>query len=63
MEGDKITFEMIDHYIANYSPDIQNILEMIRGVVKEAAPFSPNVMYNLHCKNALENFLCGIFFI
>ncbi|WP_054027181.1 iron chaperone [Bacillus sp. FJAT-28004] len=38
MEGNKITFETIDQYIANYSPEIQDILEKIRGVIKEAAP-------------------------
>jgi len=38
MEGNKITFETIDQYIANYSPEIQDILEKIRGVIKVAAP-------------------------
>ncbi|OME76104.1 hypothetical protein BK120_29405 [Paenibacillus sp. FSL A5-0031] len=38
MEGNKITFETIDQYIAHYSPEIQDILEKIRGVVKVAAP-------------------------
>lgn len=38
MEGNKITFETIDQYIAHYSPEIQDILEKIRGVIKVAAP-------------------------
>ncbi|MGG1637962.1 DUF1801 domain-containing protein [Paenibacillus sp. FSL K6-3182] len=38
MDGNKITFETIDQYISNYPPEIQDILEKIRGVVKVAAP-------------------------
>ncbi|MGO4697982.1 iron chaperone [Paenibacillus sp. 2TAB26] len=38
MDGNKITFETIDQYIAHYSPEIQDILEKIRGVIKVAAP-------------------------
>lgn len=36
MEEKKI--ESIDEYILNYSPDIQNILQMLRKVIKESAP-------------------------
>jgi uncharacterized protein YdhG (YjbR/CyaY superfamily) len=38
MEGNKITFETIDQYVANYPPEIQDILEKIRGVIQQAAP-------------------------
>lgn len=38
MDGNKITFETIDQYISNYPPEIQDILEKIRGVIKVAAP-------------------------
>lgn len=38
MDGNKITFETIDQYISQYPPEIQDILEKIRGVVKVAAP-------------------------
>lgn len=38
MEGNKITFETIDQYVANYPPEIQDILEKIRSVIKKAAP-------------------------
>ncbi|WP_139991831.1 iron chaperone [Paenibacillus paridis] len=38
MEGNKITFETIDQYVANYPPEIQDILEQIRSVIKKAAP-------------------------
>lgn len=38
MEGNKITFETIDQYVANYPPEIQDILEKIRNVILQAAP-------------------------
>ncbi|MGO4185235.1 iron chaperone [Paenibacillus sp. MCAF9] len=38
MEGNKITLETVDQYISNYPPEIQDILEKIRGVIKVAAP-------------------------
>ena len=38
MEGNKITFESIDEYILNFPPEIQEILEMFRKVIKESAP-------------------------
>ncbi|NWL88473.1 hypothetical protein DMN77_12925 [Paenibacillus sp. 79R4] len=38
MDTNKITYESIDHYIATFPPDIQEILEKIRQVIREAAP-------------------------
>jgi uncharacterized protein YdhG (YjbR/CyaY superfamily) len=38
MEGNKITFNTIDEYIIKFPPEIQEILEMLRKVIKEAAP-------------------------
>jgi uncharacterized protein YdhG (YjbR/CyaY superfamily) len=38
MEGNKITFNTIDEYIIKFPPEIQEILEMWRKVIKEAAP-------------------------
>lgn len=38
MEGNKITYESIDEYISNFPPEIQEILEKVRKVIKEAAP-------------------------
>lgn len=38
MEEAKNTFTSIDEYISTFSPEVQEILETIRGVIKEAAP-------------------------
>ncbi|WP_440960101.1 iron chaperone [Paenibacillus nitricinens] len=37
MEG-KITYESIDDYISKFPPELQEILNTIRKVIKEAAP-------------------------
>ena len=38
MDGNKITYESIDHYISTFPSEIQEILESIRRVIREAAP-------------------------
>lgn len=38
MEVKRITIATIDDYIAQFPPDIQEILENLRKVIKEAAP-------------------------
>ncbi|MFD0619751.1 iron chaperone [Paenibacillus sp. GCM10027629] len=38
MDGNKTTYESIDHYISTFPLDIQEILESIRQVIREAAP-------------------------
>ena len=38
VKENKITFESIDDYISKFPPEIQEILEMIRKVIKESAP-------------------------
>jgi len=38
MEGNKIIPESIDQYIMQFPPEIQEILEMLRKVIKESAP-------------------------
>jgi len=38
MEENKTTSQSIDEYILKFPPDIQEILEMIRKVIKKAAP-------------------------
>lgn len=38
MDGNKVTYESIDHYISTFPPDIQEILESIRAVIQEEAP-------------------------
>ena len=38
MDGNKTTYESIDHYISTFPTDIQEILESIRQVIREAAP-------------------------
>jgi len=38
MDGNKMTYDSIDHYISTFPPDIQDILESIRKVIHEAAP-------------------------
>lgn len=38
MDAGKTTYESIDHYISTFPPDIQEILELIRQVIREAAP-------------------------
>ena len=38
MEENKTTYQSIDEYILQFSPDIQEILKMLRAVIKEAAP-------------------------
>lgn len=65
MEGNKIAPESIDEYISKFSPEIQEILEMLRKVIKEAAPEAKekisyqmpaftlygNLVYFAACKN------------
>jgi uncharacterized protein YdhG (YjbR/CyaY superfamily) len=38
MERNKTTFESIDEYISSFPPEIQEILNMLRKVIKESAP-------------------------
>lgn len=38
MKEDKITFNTVDEYIAQFPADIQKILESLRKVIKETAP-------------------------
>lgn len=38
MDGSKVTYESIEHYISTFPADIQDILESIRKVIREAAP-------------------------
>jgi len=38
MEDNKITPKSIDEYILNFPPEIQEILEKLRKVIKESAP-------------------------
>ncbi|KOP68523.1 hypothetical protein AMS62_27250 [Bacillus sp. FJAT-18019] len=38
MDKNKISYESIDHYISTFPVDIQEILESIRRVIREAAP-------------------------
>lgn len=38
MEENKIIFSSIDEYISQFPPDIQEILQRLREVIKEAAP-------------------------
>lgn len=38
MEENKITFESIDEYISKFAPEVQEILETLRKVIKESAP-------------------------
>ncbi|MDP4193198.1 MAG: DUF1801 domain-containing protein [Bacteroidota bacterium] len=38
MEENKTTFQTIDEYILQFTPEVQEILQTLRGVIKEAAP-------------------------
>jgi len=38
MEGNKTTFESIDEYIFKFPPEVQEILKMLRKIIKESAP-------------------------
>lgn len=38
MEGSKITYESIDEYILEFTPEVQEILKTLRKVIKESAP-------------------------
>ncbi|MNW41238.1 hypothetical protein D3C74_183700 [compost metagenome] len=38
MNGDKVAFSSIDEYIALFTPDVQEKLQTLRKVIKEAAP-------------------------
>jgi uncharacterized protein YdhG (YjbR/CyaY superfamily) len=38
MEGNKITFQSIDVYILQFPPEVQEILNTLREVIKESAP-------------------------
>ncbi|SHK13637.1 iron chaperone [Desulforamulus aeronauticus] len=38
MDSNKITYESIDEYILQFSPEVQEILKMLRKVIKESAP-------------------------
>lgn len=38
MDTNKTAFESIDHYISTFPPDIQDLLESIRQIIREAAP-------------------------
>lgn len=38
MEKNKINYESIDDYISNFSPEVQQILQTLRTVIKELVP-------------------------
>jgi len=38
MTENKITFTSIDEYISTFPPEVQEILKMLRAVIKESAP-------------------------
>jgi uncharacterized protein YdhG (YjbR/CyaY superfamily) len=38
MEENKITFQSVDEYILQFSPEVQEILQKLRKVIKESAP-------------------------
>ncbi|WP_405110257.1 DUF1801 domain-containing protein [Paenibacillus sp. FSL K6-1217] len=38
MEKNKVTYESVDQYIADFVPEIQEILQSLRKVIAEAAP-------------------------
>lgn len=38
MEGNRITYKTIDDYILHFPPEVQEILNQLRKVIKEAAP-------------------------
>lgn len=38
MKSDESDSSVIDDYIANYPPDVQQILQKIRAIIREAAP-------------------------
>ena len=38
MEENKVTFKSIDEYILKFPPEIQEILKVLRKVIKESAP-------------------------
>lgn len=38
MEENKITYQSIDEYISEFSPEVQEILSTLRKVIKESAP-------------------------
>jgi uncharacterized protein YdhG (YjbR/CyaY superfamily) len=44
MEGTKTTFETIDEYISQFPPEMQEILERLRKVIRESAPDSQERM-------------------
>ncbi|MEC0231012.1 iron chaperone [Paenibacillus alba] len=38
MEKNKVTYESIDNYIAQFPPEVQEILQAVRKVIHESAP-------------------------
>ncbi|MFC5704467.1 iron chaperone [Cohnella faecalis] len=38
MEGNKLTYSSIDDYISTFSPEVQEILQTLREVIKKSAP-------------------------
>lgn len=38
MEDHKVTFETVDQYISAHTPEVQEILQTLRKVIREAAP-------------------------
>lgn len=38
MEGNKTAYKSIDEYILQFPPKVQEILKILRKVIKEAAP-------------------------
>ncbi|MBV7508235.1 DUF1801 domain-containing protein [Bacillus sp. sid0103] len=38
MEGNKITYQSIDHYIEQFPPEVQDKLNSLRKVIKDSAP-------------------------
>lgn len=38
MEENKVTYESVEQYISAYAPEVQEILQTLRKVIREAAP-------------------------
>lgn len=38
MEKNKVTYETVDQYIADFAPEVQELLQSLRKVISEAAP-------------------------
>lgn len=50
MEANKRTFKSIDEYILQFSPEVREILNKLRKVIKEAAPEAEErISYQMPC--------------